>query len=280
LHGQGKYEMMDRQFAPRTAKQTELRTIRLMKLRALLIALALLGAGSFPPIFAQPNEPQQTQAQAPRKSEPPIVELKRHLQELVEASRMEEAAQVKKKLAELQKERARPSPEADMEQRRARLQKEIARLRRQGHHEEAEHLEREPFGQPERARDRERQIHREHAGTEARGDMPELHRRLHHLQVAIENLRMAGYPEPAERLEREAQNLTREIHKHPGRDHEPERPPHPPGGADEDARQAIHELRRSMDELRRGLERVHEEMRHIQNRPERRVEEEERREER
>jgi hypothetical protein len=44
------------------------------------------------------------------------------------------------------------------------------------------------------------------------GDISEGHRRLHHLHVAIENLRAGGFREPAQHLEELAERLRREIH--------------------------------------------------------------------
>jgi hypothetical protein len=118
-----------------------------------------------------------------------------------------------------------------------------------------------------------------HRRFERPGDQPpperkELERRLHHLEVAADNLRAAGFPEYAERIMQEAQRL-REGGGGPrgplppfGRGlpglPAPEeilgpRPDGPPPGLPTPREQAEH-IERTMREFRRGMEALGEQL--------------------
>ena len=93
-----------------------------------------------------------------------------------------------------------------------------------------------------------------------RGPREEMERRLHHLRVAIDNLKAAGMHDAAEHLMKEGERLARELGEgehHPPRDHHPEHPrpeerpegpPHP-----EQFERAIHEMHQQMDQMRREM---------------------------
>jgi hypothetical protein len=234
---------------------TENLTMRLMKIPALLITLALLTPGLCLQSLAQPEDDHDREAREPREIERHIVELKTHLAELMEAGHEDQAAEVKRKLTHLQEENHHNH--AEIKERQEMIRREITELHQHGNHEEAEQLEREHFGNAE------------HQRREAReGDqVPELHRRLHHLQVAIENLRIAGFPEPADQLEKQARNMMQEIRQREIRQQDMNRPPQQPGGVDKDARNAIRrleqnmgEVERALDQMRRRMEEMHERM--------------------
>jgi hypothetical protein len=92
------------------------------------------------------------------------------------------------------------------------------------------------------------------------GPRGEMERRLHHLRVAIDNLREAGMHEAAEHLMREGERLKRELGEgehhpprerrpeHPRPKHRPERPPHP-----EQFDRVIGEMHQQMDQMRREM---------------------------
>jgi len=100
------------------------------------------------------------------------------------------------------------------------------------------------------------------------GHRGDLERRLHHLHVAIENLKAAGMHEAAEHLMREGERLKRELgeghehhgehrhehhgeahdHERPRPEHRPERPSHP-----DQSERVIHEMRQQMEQMRRQM---------------------------
>jgi len=101
------------------------------------------------------------------------------------------------------------------------------------------------------------------------GPRGEMERRLHHLRVAIDNLREAGMNDAAEHLMREGERLERELgegHRHPHEEHahehgpherhpehprpehRPEGPPHP-----EQIERVIGEMHQQMDQMRRQM---------------------------
>jgi len=115
-----------------------------------------------------------------------------------------------------------------------------------------------------------REIKGEHGERERprpeHGPREEVERRLHHLQVAVDNLLAAGMRDAAEHLMKEGERLARELgegegHRphdhHPPHEHHPEQPrhmerhegpPHP-----EQFEHAIHEMHQQMDEMRREM---------------------------
>ncbi|NLY03212.1 MAG: hypothetical protein GXY83_44755 [Rhodopirellula sp.] len=95
--------------------------------------------------------------------------------------------------------------------------------------------------------------------------MPELERRQHHLRVAAENLRAAGFPEQAEHIMHEARRLGEPRDpEHDSRETDgPRRAGPPPREHVEHLERAIHELREQvemlrnqMDQMRRHVERL------------------------
>lgn len=104
-----------------------------------------------------------------------------------------------------------PEPDRVIERRRER---EIERERRPSRGQEPgrgrEAEGRGPRGEP-RPEIAEGDPRGGRPGGPGLGPVGQTHRRLHHLTVAIENLRLAGFPEPAERLEREADRLRRRL---------------------------------------------------------------------
>jgi hypothetical protein len=83
-------------------------------------------------------------------------------------------------------------------------------------------------------------------------EMAATQRRLHHLLTAIDHLRAAGMPEPAEGLTQEAERLQRQLKASPPRFRGPGQPG--PGGEIERLRAEVQELRQSMRELRARVE--------------------------
>jgi hemerythrin-like domain-containing protein len=81
-------------------------------------------------------------------------------------------------------------------------------------------------------------------------EMAAMEQRLHHLLTAMDNLHAAGMHEPAERLTQEAERLQRQLKaSSPGF-----RGPGQPGGEIERLRAEVQELRQSMRELRARVE--------------------------
>lgn len=190
-------------------------------------------------------------------------ELRAHLEDLVAAGQLEEAAQVKKRLAELERRRERPRegfarPEPERPLPRERIERQIAELREQGRAEEAERLEREM---------------RERMGPEGRPEpreMEDRHPRLEHLNAAIENLRLAGLPRIADRLDQLAnrfrQGLERQGPPERMRREERLRVRREPGQPD----QAMEEIHRNLDQLRAEMQELHQALRKMQARLEER----------
>jgi hypothetical protein len=90
------------------------------------------------------------------------------------------------------------------------------------------------------------------------GPRGEMERRLHHLRVAIDNLREAGMHDAAEHLMREGERMARELGEgHPPRDHgpKPPRPEHRPEGPPhpEQFDRVIGEMHKQMDQMRREM---------------------------
>jgi hypothetical protein len=203
----------------------------------------------------------QEQRQATERQ---LDELRAHLKDLVAEGHMEEAAQVKKRLATLKGRQVRQRQELARPEReglppREKIERQMAELREQGRPEEAERLEREL---------------RERTGPEGRPEPREMesrHPRLEHLNAAIENLRMAGLPGIAERLEQLANRFRQGLERQgpPARIQREERQriqraPGQPG-------QALEEIHRNLDQLRAEVEELHQAMRKMQARLEERA---------
>jgi beta-lactamase regulating signal transducer with metallopeptidase domain len=154
------------------------------------------------------------------------------------------------------RELAAPGPrgEPDRERIQARLEElkdAHHRAREAGRGDEAEHLTRE-------ARELMQRLERtpgERPPVHPEGD--DLQRRMHHLRVAIENLRAAGLHDQANALARDAERLAH------GERPEPPHDMPPPGPQLE---RAVHELRDQVQDLRHQLEEIRQ---HLRNQAER-----------
>jgi len=140
----------------------------------------------------------------------------------------------------------------ERERLRARLDElkdAIHRAREAGRADEAERLEREARELMQVA---QRMMEQRPGEPGRRGEEGERERRLHHLRVAIENLRAAGMHEPAEALTRQLEQGLRDAP--PGERGLPGAPipPHFERGLQE-LREQMQDLRRQMDEMRQHL---------------------------
>lgn len=171
--------------------------------------------------FRPGGERQERREQERREMKQQLERLHGQLQELVANQRMDEAAEVKNQIAKLERRLSaqdRPGGE--------RPERDVLQRR-----------EMEPL--PPQVR-------------EAR----ETERRLHHLMIAIENLRMGGFPEPADKLEPLATRLRRHLEElgqprvEEFRREGPDRP-----GRDEMAAQ-LDELRQAVRQLQMQVEKL------------------------
>ena len=157
----------------------------------------------------------------------------------------------------------------ELAQRRAHLQEEAEQIRRNLRalqpHQEAER--RELTQALERI---EVQLHRLEQPHVVRPPAPregeELERRLHHLRMAIDNLRAAGLHDQAHALEREGERLVRgERLVAPERGRRPEIVREAPGPAPQ-LEHAVHELRGQVQELRQQLEEIRQHLKELAGR--------------
>ncbi len=239
-----------------------------------LICLPLLTASCD---AAQPARPAALREEAQR--------LENKARELKADGRHEAAQAAQREADELRARADRARQPAVNEDQRAQskaelmeLQAGLERARAEGRGEEAKELERQierVEGRGEEAKELERQIERverqlsprrpaepreridrgerprrEPDGREGPGpqQMGERERRIHHLEVAIENLHAAGLHEPAERL---AQDLERARREGAARQ---DAPREPAGGEIQALRNEVRELRAAVQELRNRLE--------------------------
>jgi hypothetical protein len=161
-----------------------------------------------------------------------LEELKAAMRHALEAGKPEEVERLKRVAGDISRslrERAaqagppgQPSggPGPDQERLRQRLEsikQQVELLEKEGKYEEAERLKREAEAMMRKMRER---------GWEPgpAGPLPpeEVERRLHHLKVAVENLRAAGFQQQADALMQLAGRLEGESRRGPGR---PEGPP-------------------------------------------------------
>lgn len=169
---------------------------------------------------------------------------------------MRERAEVIERHEHLERELAELPDDADEEG--AEIQRELRKLAQIVERIDAH--AREIKGGEHHERERHRPEH---------GPRDEMERRLHHLRVAIDNLREAGMHDAAEHLMREGERLMRELgeghhhpHEHEGHEHHPherhpehprpehrhEEPPHP-----EQFERVIGEMHQQMDQMRREM---------------------------
>ncbi len=145
----------------------------------------------------------------------PMVELRQKLEQMRQklraleaAQQMDDAAVLKKEIAELERQarpQARPQvqvqPRQDPEERIRMLKQEIKELRKKG-----SGGKRGEFGSARRNRDRQ-QPGMQQPGMQQPGNPEERERRLHHLRIAIDNLRAAGMNPAADRLQQMIGNM-------------------------------------------------------------------------
>jgi chromosome segregation ATPase len=164
-------------------------------------------------------------------------------------------------------ERPERAEAAEREQRRAQVRERIEELLAAGKTGEAERLKRELAGDERRRGEtrenverRDREVVREREQREeGHGELEPLHRRLHHLHAAAENLRAAGQHDAAESIAQQARRVEEEIHhRQVGR----EREHHAEAPANvRHLEEQIGALRREVAELRRQLEELRRERR-------------------
>jgi len=191
----------------------------------LCLALWLCAAATWQAAAAEPElkeEPRKAKPEPPPREqmERKLEVLRAELRDLVAANKMDEARQVKDKISAFESElRAGPLPErrdaqtAEMEEKLRLMAEEIKELRNQGKNDEADRMERERTELKERFL-----VMRERQAGEPRrfGPPGEQERRRQLVQAAIENLRTAGLPEMAERVEREAKEMGLSPGRRPG----------------------------------------------------------------
>jgi hypothetical protein len=124
------------------------------------------------------------------------------------------------------------------------LKAAMNRAREAGNREEVERLERE-------AREVLHQLGDRPGERRPEGEAGEVQRRMHHLRVAIENLRAAGLNAQAEALAGEAERWMRERGFPPEARERPDMPP-----VHAQMERAVHEMREQMQEMRRQMEEV------------------------
>ncbi|MBI1177766.1 hypothetical protein GC207_10045 [bacterium] len=151
---------------------------------------------------------------------------------------------------EMERDRRPPRPE-EQERHLAELREHATDLRKDGHPEEAERVEREidEIQRQPRGFDRPPRRPRDPRPPMEIGRIQE---RLNHLQIAAANLHAAGLPDLAQAVEREADETRRQLEERAHRDH-PEGPP--PREELEQLHREIDELHHQIDELRQELHR-------------------------
>jgi hypothetical protein len=243
-------------------------------LSSLLAAAALLCAGNLGSSLnlqaGEPGSPEGLRRQA--------AELQEQVTDLKAAGRHEEAMRLQREIEELRGHAAelradrnrerrveRPSqaqPERRPVQERERMEREEV-LRAMHHVEVAElkheimRLREELAARSPRPPEPRFNAPRRHPGEPDfapppfAADREERERRIHHVEVAIENLHAAGLHDIAERL---AGELYRRRERLPE--------PMPPAEALERVTHELHELRNQMEELRGNLRELHEKIGH------------------
>jgi HPt (histidine-containing phosphotransfer) domain-containing protein len=132
----------------------------------------------------------------------------------------------------------------ERERRLAEMREHASNLRREGRSAEAERVVREIEEMEARNWEGNRPPGRPPGGPRDGGEVGELQRRLHHLHVAMENLRAAEMPDVAMEVERRAREVRRQLE-------ERARQPRPES---ERPREELEQLRREVAELRGQLE--------------------------
>lgn len=177
-----------------------------------IVALGVL-AGSLVSAAAQEAPERGRPMGGPPQDRPvvrPLVELRQKLEQMRQklraleaAQQMDDAAVLRKEIAELERQarpQARPQvqvqPRQDPEERIRVLKQEIKELRKKGHGGK-----RGEFSSARRNQDRQQ------PGMQQPGNPDERERRLQHLRVAIDNLRAAGMNPAADRLQQMIGNM-------------------------------------------------------------------------
>lgn len=196
---------------------------------------------------------------------PPPAELRERAQDLTErardlkaAGRHEEAKQVMREVQELERQAVLQREAVEFEGRRAELRAKLEALRAEGRDRDAaevkEHLaqlERE-LKAVERGRGERPRAARPDRPPPGSRAPEEIERRMHHFEVAIENLHAAGLPEIAERLAGERERIAQRLRPMP------ERNPALEGEVGR-LRAELNELREGMERLKAHIEELHRE---------------------
>ena len=201
------------------------------------------------------------QAQTPRPDQlrEEAGQLERRAQELRESGRVE-AAEATLNEARALRERAERAlgPRAELQRERRRLMAELRELRAAGREGEAAEVkerivELERHLEEMEIRSENQRGPRPPMAERLRPGMPEVEARMHHLELAIENLRLAGLPQIADRLTGELERM-REDAARRGRF----QPEMPPGMVPEEAlrqvRAELEEVRQQLGQMREQLE--------------------------
>jgi hypothetical protein len=142
----------------------------------------------------------------------------------------------------------------------AEVNEHIARLEHELERTKEEVRSRRPQRDPGASLESRERFERD--GRQPPGEIPELHRRLRHLQAAIDNLHAAGLHEPAEHLAQEAQRMRQQIHTAPTPQRRAAPRPEPGMRPDrrllqdevEPMREEIRKLQEAIQDLRRRVE--------------------------
>ena len=142
----------------------------------------------------------------------------------------------------------------------AEVNEHIARLERELERTKEAMRSRRPQRDPGASLESRERFERD--GRMPPGEVPELHRRLRHLQAAIDNLHAAGLHEPAEHLAQEAQRMRQQIHTAPTPQRRATPRPEPGMRPDrrllqdevEPMREEIRKLHEAIQDLRRRVE--------------------------
>ena len=162
--------------------------------------------------------------------QPPPAELRERAEQLEEkvrdlkaAGRHDEAQQLLRELKELRSQPAIYREADELEARRAELRSKLEALRAEGRERDAAEVK-ERLVQREREPERPGQARMERPRPGPPGtpgpvprDREGIERRMHHFELAIENLHAAGLPDIAERLARERERVAQRLRAGPER---------------------------------------------------------------
>lgn len=230
-----------------------------MTKRIILVAVAIIGVAVVYASNAAEERADHDRVRAEQREMRDAVKerlgaMRGEIAELREQGHHDEAKRLARKARQLAGEHQADAPR--LEKRVDDLRRQAEELHDRGAHEDAEHLER-------KARELAERLESDPRRGGDRGAAEELGRRIHHLEIAIENLRAAGMHEPAEHLERQLNELRRAREQHAQRAERAERDrPQADGHLAElhhtvrDLRAEVQELRQIVEELRGRVDRL------------------------